>query len=68
MLLKRPDGCDLVQFGTSQHKGRSGRKVLVIQTDDALDRWAFGRYDTSSGQLALWTDGHLDGMTRRPDC
>jgi hypothetical protein len=26
-----------------------------------------GRYDMSSGRLALWTDGRLDGMTRHPD-
>jgi len=35
MLLKRPDGCNLEQFETSRHRGRSWRKVLVVGTDDA---------------------------------
>jgi hypothetical protein len=35
--------------------------------DDALDRWTFGRYDTSSGRLVLWTDGGPDGITSRSD-
>jgi len=51
VLLKRPDGCKLEQFEASRHSGRSGRKVLVVRTDDALDSWASGRYDTSSGRL-----------------
>jgi hypothetical protein len=36
VLLKRPDGYKLEQFEASRHRGRSGRKVLVVQTDDAL--------------------------------
>jgi len=36
VLLRRPDGCNLEQFETSGHRGRSGRKVLVVWTDDAL--------------------------------
>jgi len=35
MLLKRPDGCKLEQFEASWHRGRSGRKVLIVRTDDA---------------------------------
>jgi len=52
VLLKRPDRCKLEQFEASRHKGRSGRKVLVVQTDDDLDSWASGRYDKSSRRLA----------------
>jgi hypothetical protein len=52
VLLKRPDECKLEQFETSRHRGRSGRKVLVIRTDDALESWASGPYITSSGRLA----------------
>jgi hypothetical protein len=33
-------GCKLEQFEASRHRGRSGRKVLITQTDDALDSWA----------------------------
>jgi len=51
VLLKRPDGCKLEQFEASRHRGRSGRKVPVVRTDDALDRWASRRYITSFGQL-----------------
>jgi hypothetical protein len=29
-LLKRPDGCKLEQFEASRHRGRSGRKFLVV--------------------------------------
>jgi hypothetical protein len=55
MLLKRPDRCKLEQFEASQHIGRSGRKVLVIRTDDALDSWASGWYVTSSRRLqGIW--------------
>jgi hypothetical protein len=35
VLQKRPDGCKLEQFKASRHRGRSGRKVLVVRTDDA---------------------------------
>jgi hypothetical protein len=35
VLLKRPNGCKLEQFDASRHRERSGRKVLVIRTDDA---------------------------------
>jgi hypothetical protein len=35
VLLKRPEGCKLEQFESSQHRGRSGRKVLVFRMDDA---------------------------------
>jgi hypothetical protein len=38
VLLKRPDGCKLEQFEASRHRGRSGQKVLILRTDDALDR------------------------------
>jgi hypothetical protein len=62
VLLKCSDGCKLEQFETSQHSGRSVWKVLIVQTDDALDRRGSRRYDTSSGWLALWTDGRPDRM------
>jgi hypothetical protein len=42
VLLKRPDGCKLEQFEASRHRGRSGRKVLVILTDEA---WIVERPD-----------------------
>jgi hypothetical protein len=51
VLLKRPDRCKLEQFEASQHRGRSRRKVLVIRTDDALDRWVSRWYITSSRRL-----------------
>jgi hypothetical protein len=51
VLLKRPDGCKLEQLEASRHRGRSGLKVLIVQTDDALNSWASGRYITSSEQL-----------------
>jgi len=51
VLLKHPEGCKLEQFEASRHKGRSGRKVLVVRTDDALDSWASGQYIKSSGRL-----------------
>jgi hypothetical protein len=35
VLLRRPDGCKMEQFEASRHRGRSGRKALVVQTDDA---------------------------------
>jgi hypothetical protein len=54
-----------VQNFSTQGKVRTG--IDVVRTDDALVRWASGRYDTSSGQLALRTDGRPNGMTRRPD-
>jgi len=38
VLLKRPDGCKLEQFEASRHRGRSRWKVLLVQTEDALDR------------------------------
>jgi hypothetical protein len=42
VLLKRPDGYKLKQFEASRHRGRSGRKVLIVQTDDA---WTVGHPD-----------------------
>jgi hypothetical protein len=36
VLLRRPDGWNLEQFESSRHRGRSGRKVLVVRTDDGL--------------------------------
>jgi hypothetical protein len=36
MLLRSPDGCKLEQFEGSWQRGRSGWKVLVVRTDDAL--------------------------------
>jgi hypothetical protein len=55
VLLKRLDRCKLEQFEASRHRGGSGRKVLVVRTDDALDSWASGRYITSSGRLqGIW--------------
>jgi hypothetical protein len=42
VLLKRPDGCKLEQFEASRHRGRSGRKVIVVRTDDA---WTVKRLD-----------------------
>jgi hypothetical protein len=53
VLLKRLDGCKLEQFEASQHRGRSGRIVLVVRTDDALDSWTSGRYIMSSEQMLL---------------
>jgi hypothetical protein len=52
VLLKCPDGCKLEQFEASQHRGRSGRKVLVVQMVDALDSSASRRYIMLSGRLA----------------
>jgi hypothetical protein len=46
--------------------GKSGQEVLVVRTDEALDRWT-RRYEMLSERLVLWTDGRLDGMTRRPN-
>lgn len=51
VLLKRPDGWKLEQFEASRHRGRSGRKVPVVWTDDALDSWVSKRYITSFGRL-----------------
>jgi hypothetical protein len=36
MLLRHPDWCNLEQFEASRHRGRSGWKVLIVRTDDAL--------------------------------
>jgi hypothetical protein len=55
VLLKRPDGCKLDQFKASRHRGRSGQKVLVVMTDDALDSWTSGWYIKLSGRLqGIW--------------
>jgi len=35
VLLRRQEGCTLEQFKGSRQRGRSGRKVVVIRTDDA---------------------------------
>jgi hypothetical protein len=35
MLLRRLDGSKLEQFEGSRHRGRSGRKVLIVLTGDA---------------------------------
>jgi len=48
-------------------QGKVRTEIHVIWTDDALDRWTSGRYDTTFGRLVLWTDGRPDGMTRRPN-
>jgi hypothetical protein len=53
MLLKRLDECMLEQFEAFRHRGRSGRKVLVVWKDDALDNWASKRYITSFGRMLL---------------
>jgi hypothetical protein len=50
VLLKCPDGCKLEQFEASWHRGRSGRKDLVVRMDDA---WTVERPDGISH--------HLDG-------
>jgi hypothetical protein len=42
MLLRRPNGCKLEQFEASWQRGRSGRKVLIVRTDDA---WTVERLD-----------------------
>jgi len=39
----------------------------IVRTDDALVCQVSGRYDTSAGQLEVWTDDCPGGMTRRPD-
>jgi hypothetical protein len=36
VLLRRPNGCNLNQFEASRHRGRFGRKVIVVWMDDAL--------------------------------
>jgi hypothetical protein len=36
VLLSRLDECNQEQFEVSGHRGTSGRKVLVVWTDDAL--------------------------------
>jgi hypothetical protein len=36
VLLRRLDGCNREQFEAFGHRGTSGRKVLVVRTDDAL--------------------------------
>jgi len=43
VLLRGPDGCSLERFEASWHRGRSGRKVIVVQMDydwtvERLDR------------------------------
>jgi hypothetical protein len=58
-LLNRSDWCKLEWFEASRHRGRFGRKVLVVRTDDGLDWCASGWYDTSSRRLVLWTAGRL---------
>jgi hypothetical protein len=45
VLLKRPDKCKLEQFDASRHRGRFGRKVLIVRTDDA---WTVERLDSIS--------------------
>jgi len=45
LLLRRPDGCNQEQFKGSRHRGRSGRKVLVVRTDNA---WTVERPDRIS--------------------
>jgi hypothetical protein len=45
VLLKCPDRCKLEQFEASRHMGRSERKVLIVQTDDA---WTVERPDKIS--------------------
>lgn len=42
MLLRSLDGCKLEQFEGSRHRGRSRRKVLIVQMDDA---WIVERLD-----------------------
>jgi hypothetical protein len=51
VLLKHSDGCKLEQFEASRHRGRSGSKVFIVRTDDALEKCASGQYIMSSGQL-----------------
>jgi len=48
MLLRRSDGSNQEQFEGSRHRGRSGRKVLVFQTDDA---WTVERPNRISRRL-----------------
>jgi len=50
MLLRCSDRCKLEQFKGSRHRGRSRRKVLVIQTDDA---WTVERLEG----ISLRSDG-----------
>jgi hypothetical protein len=62
MILKRPDGCKLVQklldtvWGPDGMNTSSGRLMLVCL--------ASRRYDTSSERMDQWTDGHPDGIAR----
>jgi len=62
MLLKRPDGCKLVQklldivWGPDGMNTSSGRMMLVCLASE--------RDDTSSGRMEHWTDGRPDGMGR----
>jgi hypothetical protein len=51
VLLRRPDGCKMEQFEASRHSGRSGRKVIVVQTDDA---WIVERPD----EISRRSDGY----------
>jgi hypothetical protein len=51
VLLKRLDGCNLEQFEASRHRGRFGRKVLVVQTDDALTAERPDEMTTSSRRM-----------------
>jgi hypothetical protein len=48
VLLKHPDGCKLEKFEASRHRGRSGRKVLIVRTDDA---WTVKHLDGISRRL-----------------
>jgi len=45
VLLRHPDGCNQEQFEGSRHRGRSGRKVLVVRTEVA---WTVERPDKIS--------------------
>jgi hypothetical protein len=52
VMLKRPDGCKLVQ------------KLLdTVWGPDGMNT-SSGRDDTSSGRMEQWTDGRLDRMAR----
>jgi hypothetical protein len=66
VLLKRPNECKLKQFEASQHRGRSGRKILVIRMDDALTVESLDGISRRSNGCCL-TDERQDGIPRRSD-
>jgi hypothetical protein len=67
ILLRRPDGYKREQFEGSRHRVRSGRKFLVIRTDDAWMEYHVVRTDARD-LISLtddaWKIERLDGISR----